>query len=425
MSEMYKDEYMLYKEFSKIDKIGKNSNKIGEEFEKQQIKNLTTSKGSLLIPNWSSLTWDVQTLCTVSDDLVNFHNGTKGYRCLLSSAGASATMSANNQLAMKWENIDSIDVNINVNNLDADNTKYLLLNLILSLEKSSTLYTGYRIDSGSLFLHAGQNTVRFFAKDGVALGSPVVADLLTSLRIKVNATTGQTPDITIDAPIVNVKTRGKVIICIDDCREDSVNNSLSVLNKYGYKATFFAVKAWVGTTGNQSLQQLLDIQSQGHDIGNHTSTHVDATGLTYNQLVQEYGGMMNWMIKNGLTSAPDHIAFPDGIFTPTALQVMKDCGIKTGQFMFGNRMNYPPFLAPLVMKRDGIDYMVAKATVDGWINDVALKGNTRILLFHYIVPVADSTAEISIDDFTHYMETIKASGVDVVTMSEWYKLASN
>ena len=88
-----------------------------------------------------------------------------------------------------------------------------------------------------------------------------------------------------DIVIYNNKNSSmKIALTFDDGPHPyQTKKILDILDKYGIKATFFAVGVNVDNYG----ESLKEVAARGHEIGNHTNTHKKVSCLDYNSLKDE------------------------------------------------------------------------------------------------------------------------------------------
>lgn len=86
-------------------------------------------------------------------------------------------------------------------------------------------------------------------------------------------------------PIYSVQTAEKKVAISFDAAwgDDHTMGILNNLDKYNVKTTFFLVKFWAEKYPND----VAEIQRRGHEIGNHSATHPDMTGLSSEKIVSE------------------------------------------------------------------------------------------------------------------------------------------
>src|SRR6476469_6824281 len=64
-----------------------------------------------------------------------------------------------------------------------------------------------------------------------------------------------------------------VILSFDDSTFGQYTVAKPILDKYGFKGTFFTVCNFIGTTGHMNWTQINTLQKEGHDIESHSMNH--------------------------------------------------------------------------------------------------------------------------------------------------------
>lgn len=114
--------------------------------------------------------------------------------------------------------------------------------------------------------------------------------------------------------------RGLISLSFDDCPRSVVDNALPLIEARGWNATIYAAMSLCGTTNHLGLhmseQDMIAAHSAGHEIGDHTFTHID--GMTAGP-----DGVMDDIARNrasfktlGLPRA-ETFAYPYGEVTPS------------------------------------------------------------------------------------------------------------
>ena len=94
----------------------------------------------------------------------------------------------------------------------------------------------------------------------------------------------------------------------------------SIFDNNGVKASVGVITSFVGTTNYMSLNDLLNLQSEGYDIVSHTKTHsanifngavVDLSTVPDTSIDTEFRESQQWMIANGLKGY-DTLIYPWG-----------------------------------------------------------------------------------------------------------------
>src|SRR5918911_674084 len=77
-----------------------------------------------------------------------------------------------------------------------------------------------------------------------------------------------------DNPTISSTTPKVVILNFYDDEKDQFTNAKPILDKYGFKGTFFIVCSWAGSnTDRMTWQDISQLYKEGYDIESHTMTH--------------------------------------------------------------------------------------------------------------------------------------------------------
>lgn len=170
--------------------------------------------------------------------------------------------------------------------------------------------------------------------------------------------------------------------------DQHVQDILYVLKRYNLKATFFVVGAWA----DRYPGMVRNISGEGHELGNHSTTHVKMTGIPKSDIAKE--------IKD------------------TAEKIRQ----LTGKDMHVFRAPFGEYDSSVITTAHNLNYYSIKWDVDSldWkglssssIADRVLKetGNGSIILFHCN---ADNTSE----SLPLIIEKLRNEGYTFVTVSE-------
>ena len=80
-----------------------------------------------------------------------------------------------------------------------------------------------------------------------------------------------------------------IILTFGDISQTQYTNAKPILDKYGFKGSFFVTCNWVGTvdddkSSRMSWQEIQLLHSQGHDVESKAMSHRDLNGLPYKDL---------------------------------------------------------------------------------------------------------------------------------------------
>ena len=104
-----------------------------------------------------------------------------------------------------------------------------------------------------------------------------------------------------------------VILNFDDGRKDQFTIAKPVLDKYGFKASFYVVCNYIGNKrGYMDWTQLESLNNEGHDIESHSMNHRNLLNLPANQLYFELGKSKECLQQHGIDATSFAYPFDAG-----------------------------------------------------------------------------------------------------------------
>jgi peptidoglycan/xylan/chitin deacetylase (PgdA/CDA1 family) len=106
----------------------------------------------------------------------------------------------------------------------------------------------------------------------------------------------------------NTNSSKVIILGFDDSPKSQFTLAKPILDKYGFKGSFFTVCNYVneGSAGQDksrmTWQDIKTLQRQGHDIESHTMTHTDLNMKSQQNLVYEIGGSKQCLLNHGINA---------------------------------------------------------------------------------------------------------------------------
>jgi hypothetical protein len=100
-------------------------------------------------------------------------------------------------------------------------------------------------------------------------------------------------------------TNKVIMIGFDDSYRSQILYAKPILDKYGFKASFFEVCTWIGKTKErQTWQDIAALEHDGMDIESHTMTHAHLPTLlsSPSQLDYEIGGSKQCLANHGINA---------------------------------------------------------------------------------------------------------------------------
>jgi Polysaccharide deacetylase len=127
--------------------------------------------------------------------------------------------------------------------------------------------------------------------------------------------------------IKNDKTsisRKLVILGFDDSLKSQYALAKPILDKYGFKGTFFTVCNYVGkdNSSNMNWTQIKVLQKEGHDIESHTMNHRQLTKLSNANLEYEVGQSKQCLVDHGMNATIFAYPFSAGSDRPKVVDVV-------------------------------------------------------------------------------------------------------
>lgn len=122
-------------------------------------------------------------------------------------------------------------------------------------------------------------------------------------------------------PIYYVDTDEKVCALSFDAAwgNEQTDTLLGILDEYEVKSTFFLVKQWV----DQFPEDVQEIASRGHDVGNHSATHPHMAQISSEEQQQEIDDC-NAAIEELTGSAPTLFRAPYGEYDDKLVNNLKE-----------------------------------------------------------------------------------------------------
>ncbi len=113
-----------------------------------------------------------------------------------------------------------------------------------------------------------------------------------------------------------------VVLSFDDNRIGDFTYAKPILDKYGYKATFFVICGKTTDSGAVNWQDIAAMQKDGMDIESHTMTHAHLNTLTQSQLNFEIGGSKQCLATHGYNATIFAYPYNEGSNNPVVVNTV-------------------------------------------------------------------------------------------------------
>jgi peptidoglycan/xylan/chitin deacetylase (PgdA/CDA1 family) len=99
-----------------------------------------------------------------------------------------------------------------------------------------------------------------------------------------------------------IDNKKAVIIAFDDAWKSQFTNAKPILDKYGFKGSFFIVCNYVGKNPDRmTWNDIQTLERQGHDIESHSMNHIPLDDLSQQQLNYEIGQSKQCIIDHSVS----------------------------------------------------------------------------------------------------------------------------
>lgn len=275
----------------------------------------------------------------------------------------------------------------------------------------SLTITGTGFVSGAL-VNFGSNILTPSAVSSTSIAVTVPAAELTSVTppnqpLAVSVTNPAPNAGTSGSLPFSISNHGLVSIDFDDGYQSMYDNGLPILDAAGLKSTQYIITQKVGIDSYVTLDEVLQMYNNGHEIGVHTRTHPNLTTLTEAQMTDEIVGAQQDLISWGIT--PTTLAYPYGGYNDTVEAVVQSAGLRGARdsdlgynssavgLTFGGPLDHDT--RPLVLWSEAaeMDMNTTLSDITSEIDYAVANNLWLIILFHRVDETDPCCASISVD----------------------------
>jgi peptidoglycan/xylan/chitin deacetylase (PgdA/CDA1 family)/uncharacterized protein YjdB len=204
-----------------------------------------------------------------------------------------------------------------------------------------------------------------------------------------------------------ISNHGLVSIDFDDGYQSMYDNGLPILDAAGLKSSQYIITQKVGTDSYVTLDELMQMYENGHEIGVHTRNHYNLTTLTQAQMTDEILGAKQDLISWGIT--PTTLAYPYGGYNPTVEMVVQDSGLRGARdsdlgynssglaLTFGGPLYHDTHPLELWSEAAEVDMNTTLSDITSEIDYAVANNLWLIILFHRVDETNPCCAPISVD----------------------------
>lgn len=116
-----------------------------------------------------------------------------------------------------------------------------------------------------------------------------------------------------------------VILTFDDGYLDNYLNAYPILERYGFKGTFFVVTEFVDRQleGYMTWEMLTEMAAAGHRIEPHSRTHIDLRARERDELIWEILGPQQTLAFH-LGYTPRYFSYPSGRYDTAVIDILNE-----------------------------------------------------------------------------------------------------
>jgi peptidoglycan/xylan/chitin deacetylase (PgdA/CDA1 family) len=260
---------------------------------------------------------------------------------------------------------------------------------------------------------------------------------VTKIRLSVTPKTGQVAQISFDTLKWGEVKKRAILITFDDNEITQYTKAYPLMRARQMVGTTYQISDTIGTVGHLSVAQLIELNGQGWDVGNHAKTHTSLATLSEAQQETEIVTCKNVLNGLGLTRASMHVAYPNDAYNNDTIIAMTNLGMKTGRkatyaistkttgvFIWWQWSRYE-IGYPYIICSASPSFNDALSVATGYIEAAFNNDAVPILFFHVLDDdsAPDNRTWLT-SKFTQLLDYIVANKIQTLTIDEYDRLNS-
>lgn len=238
---------------------------------------------------------------------------------------------------------------------------------------------------------------------------------ITGYQIRIKDKNGVVVNMWVDAlgSVPITASTGVVSVVFDDSWESQITEGLRIMSPYGQCGAIYAIPDNIATSGYATIAQLKQAQQAGWDICWHHQTALNT--FTQQELVDIVESQKRWHQDNGFMDGMDDIAYPNGVYSQTILDLCKTY-FRSGRTTVSGVEHLPP-ADPYKLKTFLVVNTTTPAAISTAIADALTNKHWLILTYHKLVTTPTVSTEHAIADFATEMADAATQGAVIVPPS--------
>ena len=159
---------------------------------------------------------------------------------------------------------------------------------------------------------------------GISSGSGNSGSTIKGTNSSPSTSSGKSSSITNNSVVSSsaINNNKVVVLSFDDNRIGDFTYAKPILDKYGFKATFFIICGKTTDSGAMNWQDIAPMQKDGMDIESHTMTHAHLNTLNQSQLNFEIGGSKQCLASHGYNATIFAYPYNEGSNNPVVVNTV-------------------------------------------------------------------------------------------------------
>lgn len=212
-----------------------------------------------------------------------------------------------------------------------------------------------------------------------------------------------------------------VIFSFDDGHASDYTQAWRYCRAKHVRCTSYIVTGSIGGPVQMSADQLIELDSGGWCIANHTTDHTKLTTLDQAAQQVKIGDARDALDALGLTKASRHLAYPYCAYDANTLLAMAAEGMETGR-KCADVLFFGQLTAPYEIPAYNIDAAISLATAKGYIDAAVTAGKVVMFYLHEIG--GEEAGDWPVADFEALVDYVLAEDVLTLTIDDLYNLQS-
>lgn len=347
---------------------------------------------------------------TVAHDNTDFIEGTSSIKIIAPTGGSFAGMR---------NNITDVDMSAESFRIWVKSDNWSNVGSASILLSTNGLFTSFFEFNAKSWLVSPENNQWIelhFTKSNLVIGAgtpnlTTANDLI--FRVTSNSATA-TATVWFDgmAMYPNIGAEGGIAtIAFDDAIDTQYSIAKPLLDRYGYKATFFNIPEEIGTAGNMTIDQIQQLQKQGHETAMHGATNLGS--FSTSSLQAELDKIKAYQIKYGFS---DGFSYPNGKYNDLIRAEVRKRFSYARDISF--LRNNPSNLDPYSIHAISLSNLTSTSTVFAAIDNAIANNEWVVINFHNLATTTSVDTDYSIAGYQEILAYLNTSGIRVMPFEQ-------